>query len=49
MGLINYQDLITESVETLETRFKTLTLIPLRNRCEVLIWLKSGKLKSMRA
>lgn len=49
MGLINYQKSIKESISALESRLKTLTSIPLRNRCEVLIWLKSGKVKSMRA
>ena len=49
MGVINYQTSIVESVSTLKTRLKTLTSMPLRNRCEVLIWLKSGKVSSMRA
>lgn len=49
MSKINYSSLITESLPDLEARFKTLSSLPLRDRCEVLIWLKSGKVSSMMA
>lgn len=49
MAKINYSSLITESESELESRLKKLSLRGLRDRCEVLLWLKSGKLTSMRA
>ena len=48
MSVIDYTKEISESASTLEHRLKTLVKAKLRNRCEVLIWLKSGKVSSMR-
>ena len=48
MSGIDYTKEIGESVPTLEKRLKTLAKPKLRSRCEVLIWLKSGRVSSMR-
>ena len=49
MGKINYQTAIKESESVLASRLKTLSSPSLRDRCEVLLWLKSGRLSSMLA
>jgi len=48
MARINYQKEIKEEVLYLEKRLSTILIPKARNRCEVLIWLKSGRVTSMR-
>lgn len=47
--MLDYPNLIQESESDLRQRYKELTNAKLRERCEVLIWLKSGRVRSMRA
>ena len=49
MGYIDYKTAITEDISELTEYLKIQTKVPLRDRCEVLLWLKSGKVTSMRA
>ena len=49
MGKIAYTTEIKESSSELSSRLKTLSSPSLRNRCEVLLWLKSGRVSSMLA
>ncbi len=48
MRTINYPIAIKESVEELRARLKQLSHSKLRNRCEVLLWLKSGQVDTMK-
>ena len=48
MRKVNYPKVIKESLSTLENRLKDLSTPKLRDRCEVLIWLKSGKVSTMK-
>lgn len=48
MPIINYKKEIKESFEELENRLSKLKSQKLRDRCEILLWLKSGKVRSMR-
>jgi len=48
MKKINYQDQIKESVEELSARMVKLDSAKLRERAEVLLWLKSGRVKTMK-
>ena len=47
MRTIDYCKKITESLEDLEKLYKSLEKKKQLERCEILIWLKSGKLKTM--
>ena len=49
MSAIDYKSEIKESASHLETRVKSLLPPLLRHRCEVLLWLKTGKMSSMLA
>ena len=49
MASIDYEVQIRESAETLRTRMKNVSSPKLRDRCEVLLWLKTGKVRSMLA
>jgi len=49
MSTIDYKSEIKESAKDLGTRLKNLSSPLLRNRCEVLLWLKTGKMPSMLA
>ena len=48
MGFIHYSTKIQESAEELAIRLSELKHPYLRDRCEVLLWLKTGKVRSMR-
>lgn len=48
MRIVDYSTLIKEDVSYLEKLLKGLSSIKLRDRCEVLIWLKSGKVSTMK-
>ena len=46
---INYREEIRESPSELRSIYKSLKKARLRERCEVLIWLKSGEISTMQA
>ena len=48
MRLINYEKEIKETLEELQKAQKSLSSNKLRERCEILIWLKSGHLTTMK-
>ena len=48
MKKLAYPDLITESESALRSLYKTLTHPKLQERCELLIWLKSGQVSTMK-
>ena len=48
MGFITYSTAISESSTELTSRLADLKLPYLRDRCEVFLWLKTGKVRSMR-
>ena len=49
MKRINYPEVIKESEAELKQQLRELNHPKLRERCEVLIWLKSGQVKTMKA
>ena len=48
MRIVDYPTLIQEDVSCLEKLLKDLSSIKLQDRCEVLVWLKSGKVSTMK-
>ena len=48
MRTVDYSSLIQEDVSCLKKLLKDLSSVKLRDRCEVLIWLKSGNVSTMK-
>lgn len=48
MRIINYPELIKESATRLRELYKNISSFKLRNRCEILLWLKTGEVRSMK-
>lgn len=48
MRKVDYQNEISESESDLRIQYQELTSSKLQERCEILLWLKSGKVKTMK-